>query len=103
MKLRKGDKVIVITGKDAGKEGQIERVYKKSNTVLIPEINMYKKAVRKNEQMPQGGFIDLARPIDASKVMLKDPKSNKPTRLGYGKDKKGSKVRVAKKSKTELK
>lgn len=102
MKLRKGDKVIVTTGKDKGKEGVIDRVYKNSNTVLIQEINMYKKAVRKNEQMPQGGFVDLARPIDASKVMLKDPKSGKPTRIKY-EDKKGKKIRVAKKSKSDLK
>ena len=102
MKLRKGDKVIVTTGKDKGKEGVIDRVYKNSNTVLIQEINMYKKAVRKNEQMPQGGFVDLARPIDASKVMLKDPKSGKPTRIKY-EDKKVKKIRVAKKSKSDLK
>ena len=102
MKFRKGDKVLVITGKDKGKEGTIDRVYKKSNTLLIQEINMYKKAVRKNEEMPQGGFMELPRPIDASKVMVKDPKSGKPSRMGYS-TKDDKKIRLAKKSKSELK
>lgn len=83
MKFKVGDTVIVIAGKDKGKEGTIERIYKTANKVLIPEINMYKKHIRKNEQMPQGGIVDVPRPIDASKVMLKDPKSGKPTRIGH--------------------
>lgn len=102
MKFKKGDTVIVTTGKDKGKEGTVERVYKKTNKLLIPDINVYKKTVRKNEQMPQGGIIELPRPIDASKVMLKDPKTGKPTKIGF-EMKDNKKVRVAKKSKTVLK
>ncbi len=102
MKFKKGDKIIVTVGKDKGKEGVIDRVYKKSNTVLIEGINMYKKAIRKNEQMPQGGFLDLPRPIEASNVMLKDPKSGKPTRI-RSEENKGKRTRVATKSKSELK
>lgn len=83
MKLKKGDKVTVITGKDKGQEGTIERTYKKSNKVLIPTVNMYKKHVKKNEQMPQGGVVDLPRPLGVSKVMLICSKCNKPTRIGY--------------------
>lgn len=102
MKFKKGDQVIVISGKDKGKEGTIDRVYKKQNKVLIQEINLYKKTIRPNEQMPQGGVLDLPRPISASNVMLKDPKSGKPSRIGYGsKDEK--KVRIAKKSGDQLK
>jgi large subunit ribosomal protein L24 len=100
MKLRKGDKVVVIAGKDKGKEGVIDRVYDKSNTVLIQDINMVKKHVRKSEEMPQGGIIDMPKPINASNVMLKDGKSM--SRVGY-QNKDGKKVRVAKKSKTVLK
>lgn len=102
MKLKKGDNVIVIAGKDKGKEGTIDRIYQKSNKVLILDVNMYKKSVPKSEQMPQGGIIDLPRPLDASKVMLKDPKTGKPTRVGF-QEQNGKKVRVAKKSNTVIK
>lgn len=102
MLLKKGDKVIVTAGKDNGKEGTIERVYKKQNKVLVSEVNMVKKHIRKNEQMPQGGIVDLPRPIDASNVMFKDPKTGKPTRLGIT-IKNNKKVRVAKKSNTVIK
>lgn len=102
MKLKKGDNVIVIAGKDKGKEGTIDKIYPKSNKVLILDINMYKKSVPKSEQMPQGGIVDLPRPLDASKVMLKDPKTGKPTRVGY-QEQNGKKVRVAKKSNTVIK
>lgn len=102
MKLKKGDKVIVTVGKDKGKEGVIERTYDKANKVLIPEINMVKKHMRKSEDMPQGGIVDLPRPIHASNVMLKDPKTGKGTRIGI-ETKDNKKVRVAKKSKTVLK
>lgn len=102
MKLKKGDKVIVTAGKDKGKEGVIDRVYDKANTVLIQDINMVKKHMRKSEEMPNGGIVDLPRPIHASNVMLKDPKTGKPSRIGL-QTKDNKKVRVAKKSKTVLK
>ena len=102
MKLKKGDKVIVTVGKDKGKEGVIERVYEKSNTVLIPEINMVKKHMRKSEEMSQGGIVDLPRPLNASNVMLKDAKTGKRTRIGM-QTKDNKRVRIAKKSKTVLK
>lgn len=102
MKLKKGDTVIVIAGKDKGKEGAIERVYENSNTVLIQDVNTYTKAVKKSDQMPAGGFVKVPRPIDASNVMLKDPKTGKPTRVGI-RLKDGKKVRIAKKSGTEIK
>ncbi len=102
MKIRKDDEVIIIAGKDKGKEGKVERVYAKSETVLIPDRNMYKKSVRKSEQMPQGGIVDVPRPLHISKVMLKDPKLGVPTRIGY-REEKGKKVRYAKKSGITLK
>ena len=83
MKLIKGDKVKVVAGKDKGREGTIERVYAKANKVVIPQVNLYKKHVKKNEQMPQGGVVELPRPLDAAKVMLVCPKCNKLTRIGY--------------------
>lgn len=82
MKLKKGDKVVVIAGKDKGKKGAIDRVYTKQNTALIANINMYKRHVKKNEQYPQGAIVDLPRPINVAKIMMVCPKCNKPTRLG---------------------
>jgi large subunit ribosomal protein L24 len=83
MKLRKGDKVKVIAGKDKGREGVIERVYRKQNKVLMQGINVYKRHMKKNEQFPDGGVIELPRPIDISKVMFVGGSSKKITRLGY--------------------
>jgi len=97
MKIRKGDTVLVITGKDKGRTGKVDRVYIKSDTVLIENINMVKKTVRKTEQTPQGGLIDVPRPLHVSNVMAVDPKSKKPARVGY-QVKDGKKERVFKKS-----
>ena len=83
MKIRKGDKVKIIYGKDKGRQGVVERVYLKSNRLLIPGINIYKKHIKKNEKVPQGGKVDLARPIAVSKVMLICPKCTKETRVGF--------------------
>jgi len=82
MKLKKGDKIVVIAGKDKGKKGKVDRVYAKQNTVMIPTINMYKRHIKKSEQSPQGGIVDLPRPLNAAKVMLICPKCGKPTRTG---------------------
>lgn len=83
MKIKKGDKVKVIAGADKGREGLVERVYRKSNKALIPKINIYKKHIKKNEKMPQGGVVEAPRPLDISKLMLICPKCGKPTRIGY--------------------
>lgn len=97
MKLKKGDKVVVIAGKDKGKQGIIERVYIKQNKVLIPKVNIYKRHIKKSEASPQGGVVELPRLIDISKVMFISPKTGKPTRIGY-KISQGKKSRVAKKT-----
>jgi len=96
MKLRKKDKVIVTIGRDRGKEGSIERVYEKQDKVLIEGLNMYKRHIKKNEQMPDGGVIDVPRPLNVSKVSLVCPKCKKPTRIGY-KIEDGKKVRMCRK------
>lgn len=97
MKIIKGDTVRVMVGKDRGKEGQVERVYPKRNAVLIPDINIYKKHVKKTEQTPQGGIVEVPRPINISKVMLICPHTKKPTRVSY-KFVDGKKVRFSKKA-----
>jgi large subunit ribosomal protein L24 len=101
MKIRKGDKVKVIAGKDKGREGVVERVYNKMQKVVIPQINMFKKHVRKNEQMPQGGIVDIPRPLDIAKVMLICPKCGKAARVGY-EIKNDKKTRICKKCKSAL-
>ena len=101
MKVRKGDKVKVIYGKDKGREGVVEKVYRKARRVLIPGINLYKKHVKKSEQFPQGGVVEIPRPLDVSKVMLICPKCKKTTRVGY-KVVDNKKFRVCKKCKSTI-
>ena len=101
MKVKKGDKVKVIYGKDKGHQGVIDRVYKKSNKVLIPGINLFKRHLKKTEQNLQGGVVDVPRPIDVSKLMLICPKCGKPTRVGFKREK-GSKVRYCKKCQSKI-
>jgi large subunit ribosomal protein L24 len=97
MKLRKGDTVVILTGKDKGKTGPVEKVFPKDNTVLVSGINMYKRHTKKRDEKNPGGIIDSIRPIGASKVALVDKKTKKATRIGYIMAK-GEKVRISKKS-----
>lgn len=83
MKIKKGDTIIVTTGKDKGKKGKVERVSDKNHTVFVPDVNMYKRHMKKSEQFPQGGIIDIPRALDVAKVALVCPKCGKPTRVGY--------------------
>ena len=101
MKIKKGDKVKIVTGKDKGKDGVVERVYPLQNKILIPGINIYKKHVKKSEKMPQGGIVELPRSLDISKVMLICPKCSKQTRIGYKVEAK-HKVRICRKCKNTI-
>lgn len=83
MKIIKGDKVKITVGKDKGKVGKIEKVYRKQNKALILGVNIYKKHIKKSEKVPQGGVVEVPRPIDVSKVMLICPKCGKTTRISY--------------------
>jgi large subunit ribosomal protein L24 len=96
--VKKDDTVIVITGKDKGKKGRIIAAYPRENRVLVEGINMVKKHAKPTQQNPQGGILDQEAPIHVSNVMLIDPKSGKPTRVGYKVLENGEKVRIAKKS-----
>lgn len=101
MKIKKGDKVKIIYGKDKGRQGTVEKVYPKTGLVLVPGINIYKKHIKKNEKMPQGGKVDLPRPLSVSKVMLICPKCGKTTRVAIKiADKK--KFRVCKKCDSKI-
>jgi len=101
MNFKTGDKVVVIAGKDKGKEGTITTVLRKENRVVVEGINMVKKHIKGNGQQA-GSITSVEAPIHASNVMIKDPKTGKPTRIGHTIDKKGKKVRVAKKSNESL-
>ena len=96
LKLKKGDQVVVITGKDKGKTGEISLVIPADNKVVVAGINMMTKH-KKPTQFSQGGLEKTEAPIHVSNVALADPKSGKATRVGF-KDTKDGKVRVAKKS-----
>ncbi len=97
MHVKKGDKVQVISGKDKGKQGVVLQALPKNNRVVVEGINVVKKHAKPSQDNPQGGILNVEASIHASNVMLIDPKSNEPTRVGY-KDVDGKKVRVAKKS-----
>jgi large subunit ribosomal protein L24 len=96
MKLKKGDTVVVISGKDKGKEGEVAQVFPKDNTVIVNGVNTAKRHQKARRANEPGGIIDRDMPIDASNVMLVH--KGKPTRVGYRIDKDGTKVRVAKRN-----
>ena len=100
MNLKVGDKVIVIAGKDKGKEGKI--IAKKVEKVFVEGINMVKKHVKPNGQDQNGGIIDKEAAIHVSNVMIIDPKTKKRARIAKQIDKDGNKVRVSSKSKNKL-
>ena len=97
MHVKKGDKVMVITGKDKGKTGVILTAYPKKDRVLVEGVNIVKKHTKPNQENPQGGIVSQEASIHVSNVMVIDPKTGEPTRVGY-KIENGKKVRVAKKS-----
>ncbi len=82
MKIRKNDNVIVISGNDRGKTGKVLKVFPKNFRVIVEGINMRKRHTKPSQKNPQGGIIEKEAPIHASNVMLLDPKTNEPTRLG---------------------
>jgi large subunit ribosomal protein L24 len=96
MKLKRDDKVIVILGKDKGKTGTVLAVLPTENKVLVENINVVKRHTKPSQKLPRGGILDVTKPIDASKVMVIDPASGKPARIGYQIKPDGSKERIFK-------
>lgn len=96
--VKKGDTVIVISGKDKGKKGRVLQAYPKESRVLVEGVNMIKKHARPSQTNPQGGILNQEASIHSSNVMLVDPKTGGVTRVGYKTLENGKKVRVAKKS-----
>ncbi|ANU26792.1 50S ribosomal protein L24 [Planococcus versutus] len=101
MHVKKGDTVKVISGKDKGKTGVVLTALPKKDRVLVEGVNIIKKHTKPNQANPQGGIVSQEAAVHVSNVMLLDPKSGEPTRVGY-KVEDGKKVRVAKKSGEKL-
>lgn len=103
MKLKKGDNVVVIAGKDIGKKSTIVRVLTKKDMVVLDGLNMSKRHRRRTTTAGKGQIIDKAMPIHVSNVALADPKTGKPTRIRIERTDKGGRTRVAVKSKQTIK
>jgi large subunit ribosomal protein L24 len=101
MKIKTKDKVIVLTGKDKGKTGEITSASPKENRVTVSGVNMIARHTKPSQANPQGGIVRREAPIHASNVALIDPKTSKATRIGF-KDIKGIKTRVARRSGEEV-
>ena len=82
LKVKKGDQVLVLAGKDKGRRGKVIEVRAKDNTCILEGINEYKKHQKPSQKSPQGGIISVAMPIHVSNVMVIDKSSSKPTRVG---------------------
>lgn len=98
-KIRLKDKVMVVTGRDKGKTGEVIGVLPRENKVVIAGLNTVKRHQKPTTQNPSGGIVELTKPIEASKVQVLDPKSGKPARVSFEKRADGSKERVFKVSK----
>ena len=102
MKLKTGDKVVVISGSNKGKEGTISKILKDENRVVVSGVNLRKKHLKPKNNNGTGEIVEVEAPIHASNVMLLDPKTKKPTRVRVEKDEKGKKIRIAKKSNQKI-
>jgi len=96
-KIKKGDTVVILTGKDKGRSGTVLQMVNKTDRVLVQGINVVKRHTRQS-QTSEGGIITKEAPIHISNVALADPKDGKPTRVGIKEGKDGKKVRFAKRS-----
>lgn len=103
IRLKKGDTVVVRSGKYKGKTGKVTATHPRENKVTVDGINVVKKHVKPNQQNPQGAILEVTKPIWVSKVSIVEPTSRKASRIGYKLDKDGKKTRVYKKTGKEIK
>ncbi|HUN20667.1 MAG: 50S ribosomal protein L24 [Muribaculaceae bacterium] len=101
--VKKGDTVIVLAGDDRGKQGRVLSVQLEKQRAIVEGVNIVSKSTKPSAKHPQGGIIKIEAPIHVSNLALVDPKTGKPTRVGYRIDGDGKKVRIAKKSGEEIK
>jgi large subunit ribosomal protein L24 len=98
MKVKKGDRVVVLSGKDKGKRGEVIDNLPREGRVVVRGVNIMTRHVKPSQADPQGGLKKVEAPLHVSKVALEDPKTGKPTRVGFRINGDGTKVRIAKRS-----
>jgi large subunit ribosomal protein L24 len=103
IRLKKGDTVVVTTGKYKGKIGKVVATHPSENKVTVEGINIVKKHMKPNRANPQGAIVEITKPMWVSKVAIVEPSSKKPSRIGYSVDKDGNKTRVFKNIGKEIK
>lgn len=103
MNIKKGDTVIVIAGNSKGQQGRVLEVIRKTDRAIVEGVNMLSKHTKADKNAPQGGILKKEGPIHVSNLMLLDPTTGKPTRIGRKLDANGKLVRYAKKSGEEIK
>jgi len=96
-KIRKGDRVVVLTGRDKGKKGEVLQVMPKENRAIVAGVNTVMRHTKQSARA-EGGIIPKAAPIHLSNIAIEDPKDGEPTRVGFRFDENGKKVRFAKRS-----
>lgn len=101
MKIKKGDTVLILSGKDRGKTGKVEKVLPKKKKVIVDGINIIKKHVRPRKQKQKGEIVEVPAPFDVSNAKLICPKCNKPARVGY-KMVDDKKIRICKKCREKI-
>jgi large subunit ribosomal protein L24 len=102
VKIKKGDRVIVLSGKDRGKSGVVMRVLPKDNKVIVEGVNVAKKHQRATRATMQGGIIDKDMPLPIAAVAIVSPGDGKATRVGYRIDDAGNKIRICKRTGADL-
>ncbi len=102
MKIKKGDRVVVLSGKDRGKEGVVMRALPKDDKVIVEGVNVAKKHQRPTRMTMQGGIIDKDMPLHVSNVAIISPGDGKPTRVAYRFDDDGQKIRICRRTGAEL-
>jgi large subunit ribosomal protein L24 len=103
IRLKKGDQVVVRSGKYKGQTGIVRATHPKENKVTVEGINVVKKAFKQTRTHPQGGIFEITKPIWVSKVSIFEPSTKKPSRIGYKVDNTGKKIRVYKRNGKEIK
>lgn len=103
IRLKKGDTVIVTTGKFKGQTGAITATHPSTNSVTVEGINVVTRRYRKSEQRPRGEEVQITRPLPVSNVAIIEPTSKKPSKIGFDFDKSGNKIRIYKRTGKEIK
>ena len=102
MKIRKGDRVVVLTGKDKGRQGTVVRVLPQTGKVVVEDVNVARRHTKPRQAGAAGGIIDKAMPLDASNVAVLSPRDGKATRVGYRRGEDGTKVRICRRTGDDL-